>query len=335
VSLENDIALKLAARGIRILAPIPGKAAVGVEIPNSHRSLVTIRSVINTSIFRDTKASLPMAMGKTIAGEVFVDDLAKMPHLLVAGSTGSGKSVGINTMIASLLYRMHPSDLKLMIIDPKKIELAQYAKLKQHFLAVSPDVNEDILTTPGTSVLGLKAAELEMERRYDRLSKAGVRNILDYNEKLASGKLKSTPEQEHMKMPFLVVVIDEPDPRSLRRGGRTDRTPCPARACGDPSDCRDAASFGDVITGVISEFPGTHRQVRPRRTHDHPGHERRGATAWQWRHAHLASGSPKPIRLQNAISLRRGRRADGAHREATGLSDAVLAPLGDRKEAKC
>ena len=191
VNLENDIALKLAARGIRIMAPIPGKSAVGVEIPNSHRSLVTIRSIINSNVFREAKAALPMAMGKTIAGEVFADDLAKMPHLLVAGSTGSGKSVGINTMIASLLYRMHPSELKFLIIDPKKIELALYSRLKQHFLAVSPDVNEEILTTPGNAVLGLKGAELEMERRYDLLSKAAVRNIADYNEKIASGRLKA------------------------------------------------------------------------------------------------------------------------------------------------
>jgi S-DNA-T family DNA segregation ATPase FtsK/SpoIIIE len=307
VSLENDIALKLAARGIRILAPIPGKSAVGVEIPNSHRSLVTIRSVINTSLFRDSRANLPMAMGKTISGEVFVDDLAKMPHLLVAGSTGSGKSVGINTMITSLLYRMHPSDLKFVIIDPKKIELAQYARLKQHFLAVSPDVNEDILTTPGTSVLALKGVELEMERRYDRLSKAGVRNILDYNEKLASGKLKSTPEQAHVKMPFLVVVIDELADLMITAAREVEepiaRLAQLARAVGIHLIVATQRPSVDVITGVIkANFPARIAYQVASKTDSRTILDMNGAEQLLGNGdmLYLASGSPKPVRLQNA-----------------------------------
>ena len=307
VSLENDIALKLAARGIRILAPIPGKSAVGVEIPNSHRSLVTIRSVINTSLFRDSKASLPMAMGKTIAGEVFVDDLAKMPHLLVAGSTGSGKSVGINTMITSLLYRMHPSDLKFVIIDPKKIELAQYARLKQHFLAVSPDVNEDILTSPGTSVLALKGVELEMEKRYDRLSKAGVRNILDYNEKLASGKLKSTPEQPHVKMPYLVVVIDELADLMITAAREVEepiaRLAQLARAVGIHLIVATQRPSVDVITGVIkANFPARIAYQVASKTDSRTILDMNGAEQLLGNGdmLYLASGSPKPVRLQNA-----------------------------------
>ncbi len=307
VSLENDIALKLAARGIRIMAPIPGKSAVGVEIPNSHRSLVTIRSVINSAVFRDSKASLPMAMGKTIAGEVFADDLARMPHLLVAGSTGSGKSVGINTMLASLLYRMHPSDLKLLIIDPKKIELAQYGRLKSHFLAVSPDVQEEILTTPATSVLALKGAELEMERRYDRLSKAGVRNILDYNQKLASGKIKSTPEQTHVKMPYLVVVIDELADLMITAAREVEepiaRLAQLARAVGIHLIVATQRPSVDVITGVIkANFPARIAFQVASKTDSRTILDMNGAEQLLGNGdmLYLASGSPKPIRLQNA-----------------------------------
>ncbi len=307
VNLENDIALKLAARGIRIMAPIPGKSAVGVEIPNSHRSLVTIRSVINSNVFREAKAALPMAMGKTIAGEVFADDLSKMPHLLVAGSTGSGKSVGINTMIASLLYRKHPSELKFLIIDPKKIELALYSRLKQHFLAVSPDLNEEILTTPGNAVLGLKGAELEMERRYDLLSKAAVRNIADYNDKIASGKLKSTPEQPHVKMPYLVVVIDELADLMITAAREVEepiaRLAQLARAVGIHLIVATQRPSVDVITGVIkANFPARIAYQVASKTDSRTILDMNGAEQLLGNGdmLYLASGSPKPIRLQNA-----------------------------------
>ncbi len=307
VSLENDIALKLAARGIRIMAPIPGKSAVGVEIPNSHRSLVTIRSVINSGIFRDAKAALPLAMGKTIAGEVFADDLSRMPHILVAGSTGSGKSVGISTMLASLLYRKHPSELKLLIIDPKKIELAQYARLKKHFLAVSPDVSEEILTTPGNAVLGLKGAELEMEKRYERLAKAGVRNILDYNERIASGKLKSTPELVHTKMPYLVVVIDELADLMITAAREVEepiaRLAQLARAVGIHLIVATQRPSVDVITGVIkANFPARIAYQVASKTDSRTILDMNGAEQLLGNGdmLYLASGSPKPVRLQNA-----------------------------------
>jgi DNA segregation ATPase FtsK/SpoIIIE, S-DNA-T family len=308
VSLENDIALKLAAKGIRIMAPIPGKSAVGVEIPNSHRSLVTIRSILNSNAFRETSAHLPLGLGKTISGEVFTDDLSKMPHLLIAGSTGSGKSVGINTIIASLLYRMHPSDLKLVIVDPKKIEMAQYAKLKNHFLAISPDAGEEIVTTPHSAVLALRGVEIEMERRYDRLASAGVRNIVDYNARLKQGRLKNTETVVHTKMPYLIVIIDELADLMITAAREVEepiaRLAQLARAVGIHLILATQRPSVDVITGVIkANFPARIAYQVASKTDSRTILDMNGAEQLLGNGdmLYLPGGSPKPVRLQNAF----------------------------------
>ena len=172
-SLADDLALALQARGIRIIAPIPGKGAVGVEIPNHKPQIVNFRSVVSSAKFQDLRFNLPIAMGKTITGEIFVDDLSRMPHLLIAGATGSGKSVGINTIMMSMIYKLHPREIKFVIIDPKKIELSLYKKLKRHFLAVSPDIDEEIITDSSNAVSILKSVEREMDDRYSLSCESG------------------------------------------------------------------------------------------------------------------------------------------------------------------
>ncbi|MGD0339708.1 MAG: DNA translocase FtsK 4TM domain-containing protein [Bacteroidota bacterium] len=308
VSLADDLALALQAKGIRIIAPIPGKGAVGVEIPNQNPSLVRIRSVINSTKFRDTKASLPLAIGKTISGEVFVDDLTRMPHLLIAGATGSGKSVGINTILTSLLYKLHPSDIKFIIIDPKKIELSLYKKLNKHFLAVSPDIDEEIVTTSMNAVNVLKGCEIEMERRYDMLAKAGVRNIADYNEKVQSGKMKVHEGVKPRKIPYLIIVIDELADLMMTAAKEVEepiaRLAQLARAVGIHLVLATQRPSVDVITGVIkANFSAriayqVSSKVDSRTILDMNGAEQLLGNGDM---LYLPSGSPKPVRIQNAF----------------------------------
>lgn len=259
-SLEDDLAMAMAARGIRMIAPIPGKSAIGVEIPNRYRELVQVRSVLNTARFRDADMALPVAIGKTIEGEVYVEDLAKMPHLLVAGATGSGKSVGMNNLIANLLYACHPNDLKFVMIDPKRIELQQYSRIFDHFIAM-PEGSEDPITTDFTEAAGvLHSCLKEMELRYDLLSAAGVRTVKEYNTRFDGGHLKHLDEDDHKHLPYIVVVIDELADLMMTAGkdveGPIARLAQMARAVGIHLVVATQRPSVNVITGLIkANFP--------------------------------------------------------------------------------
>ena len=308
VALENDIALALAARGIRIIAPIPGKGAIGVEIPNKKASLVTAGSVLGK--IYESKVELPLALGKTIDGNVFITDLSQMPHLLIAGSTGSGKSVGINMIISSLLFTKHPSEVKFVLVDPKKIELSFYNNLRRHYLAVSPDLDEEIITAPQNAILMLKSIESEMEKRYDKLAKAGVRNIVDYNKKVSDPKTKphDTELIKHHHLPYLVVIIDELADLMITAGKEVEepitRLAQLARAVGIHLVLATQRPSVNVITGVIkANFSAriayqVATKIDSRTILDMNGAEQllgKGDMLF------LPTGSPKPFRIQNAF----------------------------------
>lgn len=305
-SLQDDIALAMKARGIRMIIPIPGKGTVGVEIPNHKSVTVKVRSIVGSKKFNDSSYYLPIALGKTISGDVYVDDLTKMPHLLVAGSTGSGKSVGINTIITSLLYKLHPTDLKFLLIDPKKIELNLYEKLKNHYLVVSKDYSEKIVTVSQNAVLALRSLEIEMEKRYERLANATVRNIADYNKKFAEGKLKSDENIKHGKMPYIVVIIDELADLMITASREIEepiaRLAQLARAVGIHLVLATQRPSVDVITGVIkANFPAriaylVNSKVDSRTILDMNGAEQ---LLGKGDMLYTPPGAGKPIRIQN------------------------------------
>ncbi|GAB5534679.1 MAG: DNA translocase FtsK [Rubricoccaceae bacterium] len=262
-ALEDDLAMALAAPGIRIIAPIPGKSSIGVEIPNRQREMVRLRQMLRTAKFRDAgragKMALPVPIGKTIEGEVFLADLAKMPHLLVAGATGSGKSVGVNAMIVGLLYAKHPADLKFVMIDPKMIELNGYSALLNHFSAMPEDAEEPIITDFSQAAAVLRSCEQEMTLRYELLAEAGVRGIEEYNKKFASGRLHDLGDA-HKHLPYLVVVVDELADLMMTSAKEVEapiaRLAQMARAVGIHLVLATQRPSVDVITGLIkANFP--------------------------------------------------------------------------------
>ena len=258
-NLEDDIALSLAALGIRIIAPIPGKGTIGIEVPNKTPRIVSMESIINTRKFQESTFELPIALGKTITNEVFMVDLAKMPHLLVAGATGQGKSVGLNAIITSLLYKKHPAELKFVMVDPKKVEFSIYAPIEKHFLAKIPDDGEDPIITDVTKVVQtLKSLCQLMDHRYDLLKKAKVRNIKEYNAKFKSRQL--LPKYGHEFMPYIVVIIDEFGDLIMTAGKEVElpiaRIAQLARAVGIHMVIATQRPTTNIITGTIkANFP--------------------------------------------------------------------------------
>ena len=257
-NLEDDIALSLSALGIRIIAPIPGKGTIGIEVPNNEPQIVSMRSIIASRKFQESKYELPIALGKTITNEVFVTDLSKMPHVLVAGATGQGKSVGLNAIISSLLYKKHPAELKFVLVDPKKVEFSIYSAIERHFLAKLPDSNEPIITNTDKVVQTLQSVTREMDMRYELLKEAKVRTIKEYNAKFKSRHL--LPSKGHRFLPYIVVIIDEFSDLIMTAGKEVEnpiiRIAQLARAVGIHMIIATQRPSTNVITGIIkANFP--------------------------------------------------------------------------------
>lgn len=257
-NLEDDIALSLAALGIRIIAPMPGKGTIGIEVPNSHPEMVSMRSILNTEKWATNTMDLPIALGKTISNEVFIADLAKMPHLLVAGATGQGKSVGINAILVSLLFKKHPAQLKFVLVDPKKVELTLFNRIERHFLAKLPGEADAIITDTKKVVNTLNSLCIEMDQRYDLLKDAQVRNLREYNDKFIKRKLN--PNNGHKFLPFIVLVVDEFADLMMTAGKEVEapiaRLAQLARAIGIHLVLATQRPSVNIITGTIkANFP--------------------------------------------------------------------------------
>ena len=257
-NLEDDIALSIAALGIRIIAPIPGKGTIGIEVPNAKPRIVPMQSILASKKFQETTMELPIALGKTITNEVYMVDLAKAPHMLIAGATGQGKSVGLNAIVTSLLYKKHPAELKFVIIDPKKVEFSVYAPIEKHFLAKLPDGDDAIITDVTKVVQTLNSLCVEMDTRYDLLKKANCRNIKDYNKKFIERKLN--PEKGHHFLPYIVIIIDEFGDLIMTAGKEVELPICRiaqlARAVGIHAIIATQRPTTNIITGTIkANFP--------------------------------------------------------------------------------
>ncbi len=257
-NLEDDIALNLAALGIRIIAPIPGKGTIGIEVPNKNREMVSARSVLATEKFKNVKHDLPVILGKTISNEVYIADLAKMPHLLMAGATGQGKSVGLNLLIASLLYKLHPSQLKFVMVDPKRVELTLFNKIERHYLAMLPDSEEPIITDSKRVIYTLNSLCIEMDNRLLLLKSGGCRNLKEYNQKFIKRLLN--PEKGHRYLPYIVLIIDELADLMVTAGKEVEmpiaRLAAVSRATGIHLVLATQRPSVNVITGIIkANFP--------------------------------------------------------------------------------
>lgn len=307
VALANDLALAMEARGIRMVAPIPGKAAIGIEIPNRQPQTVYLKPIIRSETYVNSDHILPLALGKTINGEVYCADLTKMPHLLIAGSTGSGKSVGINTIIASIFYRVDPGKVKFVLIDPKKIELSLYRALSEHYLIWRSDLDEEVITKPSNAVSILNTLTVEMEKRYDKLAHLGVRNIEDYNMRVRQGGPR-IKEEKLQQLPYIIIIIDELADLMMVAAKEVEnpiaRLTQMARAVGIHLILATQRPSVDVLTGVIkANFPARIAYMVTTRPDSKTILDMNGAEQLLGNGDMLYQppGEPRPIRLQNPL----------------------------------